>query len=220
MSRRKLPAFVDELKAMLSAGKLTADMVTAGDGRLSPSDRVDLLKLASNSETEQVWAKIEKSCGAQSNVKMRYFIRGILAARGLATKADGLPDYRAAAKHAESLAGFLTGSGLLPPPLPMTKALEEHVAWLKTIASMLRELAKISQIRKSRENVDGSRESNAFMQFMSLVMHGHFRRWFDNEVAFLTNVLFPQATVTNESVRATRRPTTKKGRSSAVAKAS
>jgi hypothetical protein len=87
------------------------------------------------------------------------------------------------------------------------------VASLEKIAPMLRERAKMSPIHRSRENISGSRQYTLFMRLVSLQMQEMFGRWFDQEVAELTNILFAHAMATNESVRATRRPTTSRGRS-------
>jgi hypothetical protein len=50
------------------------------------------------------------------------------------------------------------------------------------------------------------------MQLMSLTMNDLFGRYFDAEVAILTNILFAGANATNDSVRSLRRATTKTGR--------
>jgi hypothetical protein len=202
LSRRKPSPFAAELRAML----------TADDGLLNPADRADLVRLGNDPGTEQVWANIEKSRGKQSNLVMRFFIREILVARRIAEAADDWPDYRTHAKEAGSLARFLKGSGRLPPPLPMI-GISALVASLEKIAPMLRERAKMSPIHRSRENISGSRQYTLFMRLVSLQMQEMFGRWFDQEVAELTNILFAHAMATNESVRATRRPTTSRGRS-------
>jgi hypothetical protein len=183
-------------------------MLAAEDG----ADHADLAKLANDPCIGQVWANIEKRCGKQSKLIMGFFVREILVARRLSQAADDWPDDLKHAKEAASLARFLKGSDRLPPPLPMvgTPAL---VASLEKVALTLREQAKMSQIHRSREDIDGSRQYTAFMRLVSLQMQEMFGHWFDPEVADLTNVFFPQAIVTNDSVRATRRPTTKRGRS-------
>ena len=187
-------------------------MSEAEDDFLNPSHRADLVQLANDPDIEQVWANIEKFRGKQSKLVMRFFIREILIARRLAEAADDWPDYLTHAKEAGSLARFLKGSRRLPPPLPMIGMLA-LVTSLEKVALMLRERAKMSRIHRSREDIDGSRQYTLFMRLVSLHMQEMFGRWFDHEVADLTNILFPRAMVTNDSVRATRRPTTSKGRS-------
>jgi hypothetical protein len=219
MPRRKLFPFVNELKAMLAADRLTADMVFVDDGRLCQLDRVYLELLANDPFTEQVWTKIENTCGKQPKLIMRIFIRDVLVARHLAAAADALPDYLARAKQAESLAAFLEGSVPLPPPVPM-EGLSAQVALLNEIAAKLRERAKVSRIRRSRKDVNGSQQYILFIQLLSLRFLEMFGRYFDAEVAYLTNILFPQAMVTTDSVRSTRRPTTDKGRAGKAVAAS
>jgi hypothetical protein len=202
LSRRQHQPFLAELRAMAKED----------DGVLGPDDRAVLFEWAGNPVMEEVWSGIEKVCGTQEKLVMRLFIRETLWARHLASAADDWPDYLTNAKKAESLAEFLKGTGRLPPPLPM-EGIFETVAVLETIALKLREQAKLSPTRRSREDSDGSREYTLFMRLVSQQMREMFGRWFDNEVADLTNILFPRAMVTNESVRATRRPTTSKSRS-------
>jgi hypothetical protein len=184
-------------------------MLAAEDG----ADHADLVQLANDPGIGQVWANIEKRCGKQPKLIMRFFIREILGARRLSKVADAWPDDLMHAKEAASLARFLKGSDGLPPPLPMvgTPAL---VASLEKVALTLREQHKKSQIHRSREDINGSRQYTFFMRLVSLTMQEMFGHWFDHEVANLTNIFFPQAIVTNDSVRATRRPTTKGRRSS------
>jgi len=201
LSRRQSSRFEAELK----------DMLAAEDGFLNPADRADLAQLANDPDIGHVWANIEKFCGKQPRLLMRFFIREILVARRLAEGAGDWPDYLTHAKEAGSLARFLKGSGRMPPPLPMI-GMPALVASLEKVASMLRERAKMSQIHRSRQNIEGSRQYTGFMRLVSLTMQEMFGHWFDNEVADLTKILFPQAMVTNDSVRATRRPTTTKGR--------
>jgi hypothetical protein len=202
LSRRQHSLFEAELRAMSEAD----------DDFLNPALRADLVQLANDPDIEQIWANIEKARGKQSKLVMRLFIREILIAKRLAETADDWPDELTHAKEAERLARFLKGSGRLPPPLPMI-GMPALVASLEKVALMLREQAKMSRIHRSREDIDGSRQYTAFMRLVSLQMLEMFGRWFDNEVADLTNIFFPRAMVTNESVRATRRSTTSKGRS-------
>jgi hypothetical protein len=193
--------FVTELRAMAKE-----------DGNLLGSDdRAEFARLAGNPDIEQVWTKIEKYCEKQSVLVMRFFIREMLGARRLAAGADDWPEYLKHAKQAESLAKFLKGSGRLPPPLPMI-ALPEFVTKLENVASMMRHRAEMSRVHKSRQNIDGSRQYILFMRLMSLQMQELFGAFFDHEVAELTNILFARASATTESVRAARRPTTRKGR--------
>jgi hypothetical protein len=209
MPTQKRARFVAELRAMRNED----------DGFLDPANRAALVKLTNDPDIEQVWIKIEKFCGKQSNLIMRFFIRELLTARRLAEVADNWPDWLKHAKMAQSLAKFLKGSDRLPPPLPMIGG-SELVALLEDVASRSRERAKMSQIRRSRQDCDGSRQYTLFMRLVSLTMREMFGHWFDHEVADLTNIFFPQAHATHESMRATRRPTTRKGRADKAATAS
>jgi hypothetical protein len=192
--RQRFP-FTNELRAM------------ANDS----DDRDTLVQLANDPDIEQIWTGLEKVCGAQENLIMRVFIREVLVLKRLAGAADDWPDFVPYAKKAESLAAFLKGSGQLPPPLPMP-GICGTVVLLETIASKLRERAQLSRIRASRQDIDGSRPHTLFMALMSLSMQDLFGRPLDNEVAQLTNILFPLRMATQETVRSARRPMTRRGR--------
>jgi hypothetical protein len=207
LAYRPLTPFSNELKAM------------SREENIDVADRAALVKLAQAASIEEVWTKIERSCGKQNRLKRRFFIRDILEDRRLAAEADAWPDYRANAMRARSLAGFLMGCGALFPPIPM-RGLSELTRLLKTLASQLDEQARRSPIRISRENVHGSRKYHLFMRLAGLTMKEMFDSHFDSEVALLTNVFFPQADATTDSVRAQRRPSTRNRRSRKAAAAS
>lgn len=171
---------------------------------LTKSDREMLLRLAEQPETEGVWTQIEKTCGPQSILRCHAFIREIVANRRLAEKSRHWPDYKKAAVHAQSLAQFLRGSGQLPPPLPMN-GLCERVEWLESTASILRERAANAPIRVSRQNYAGSRGRKLFLNLKSSSLQQMFGHNLDNQLAELTNLLYPGALLTAESVRKARR---------------
>jgi len=156
---------------------------------LDAPNRASLLELVSAPDIEQVWTRIERICGKQPFVLMRLFIREVLVARRLAAYVEDWPDYLQYAEKADSLANFLMGATRLPPPLPMNGS-STGVAFLQAIALELRKRANLRMVRKSREDVNGSRQYTLFMGLMGLQMQEFFGHWFDNEVAYLTNIFF------------------------------
>jgi hypothetical protein len=180
----------------------------AQDDTLSKIDRATLIKLADDPCIEEVWTKIEQSCGEGVRLWQRFLIRQIVCNRNLAAKVEAWPNYQSGAGMAEDLTNFLSGKGGVHPPLPgqFSSAL---VHLLEELRKQLQEQARKSLVKISRENVDGSREYHIFMQLMSLTMQELFHRHFDSEVVILTNVLFPRADATTDSVRSVRRLLTK-----------
>jgi len=178
---------------------------------LSQVDRVTLRKLAADPCIEQVWAKIVKSCGMETNLLLRIFIQEIISNRRLAARAAIWPDDLAYAKKAEHLAKFLTGEAGLFPPLPRSEY-SKLADSLQRGGGQLRRLGKKSSVRISRKKADGSPNYHLFMQLMSDTMRELFDRCFDAEVAILTNFIFPHANATSDSVRSLRRPSTKAAR--------
>ena len=83
-------------------------------------------------------------------------------------------------------------------------------ASFERVARLLRAIGQNSRIHKSRKT--RSRDYTVFIRLVSLTMHDWYGDWFDDVVADLTNIFFPEAYATTDSVRATRRPTTSKGR--------
>ncbi len=201
MARRVLTPFVNELRTMTSEDNSWTD----------PADRPILFELANDPIIEQVWAAIEKLCGPQMRVVMRFFIRDMLGARRHAMAADDLPDYLTNAKKADDVASFLKSSRHVIP-LTAFKEIADAVPALESIASRLREFNDSQRVHVSRQNINGSRQVILFTRMMSLQMMDLFGRPLDGQVAELTNILFPTAHVTLDSVRAGRRPTTKRGR--------
>jgi hypothetical protein len=114
----------------------------------------------------------------------------------------------------DGLASTLTGRFLsentvrLPPPLPFP-VMDKFILTLENVAAKLDEVAQHPRMHISRKNTAGSREHAVFMRLMGMQMQELFGRWLDNEVADLTNILFPQRTTTRETVSATRRTTQK-----------
>jgi len=200
MTNRASTIFRDELR-----------YIAEEDHKISQADRATLLKLADDPDIEDVWTKIVKFCGTGANLLLRFFIRDIISNRRLAARAAIWRDDLAYAKKAEHLAKFLTGEAGLFPPLP-GKDSSELADSLQTVGGQLRRLAKKSLVRISRKNVEGSREYYHFMQLMSDTMRDLFHRCFDAEVAVLTNIIFPNAKATTDSVRSLRRSSTKAAR--------
>jgi hypothetical protein len=178
---------------------------------VSEADRATLCELANDPCIEQVWTKIVKSCGEEVNVRLRFFVREIISNRSLATRAEIWPDYLANAERAEHLAKFFRGEAGLFPPLPGREYLE-LADTLQKVSGALRQQATKSLVKISRKKVGDLREYHLFMQLMSLTMRELFQCFFDAEVAILTNIIFPHANATIDSVRSLRRASTKAGR--------
>jgi hypothetical protein len=183
---------------------------------LSTLERDTLKALASEpNDLKAIWHTITKGLGGEADLLVilfwaSFFAREIVSARQIAAKADVQPDYLSAADKAEELYKFLSGSDFLPP---YPAAGTEFMAMLKDLAQGLRDVHRRSLVHVSREDVDGSRERAMFMRLMSHSMRECFKKWFDAEVAQITNILFPDAMTTIDSVRAARRPRTRKERS-------
>jgi hypothetical protein len=177
-------------------------LVAEKDEFLSSAQRSYLAQLASDPVMDGIWQRIEKKCGERSDLEIRFFIQEIARCRSLSDGADEWPDYRAHAKNTARVIRFLKGSQRLPPPLPKY-ANPTFIASLEEMASFSRQRGNCIHI--SRENVRGSRQYIVFMQLLSQTMQEFFHRWFDSEVADITNIFFPKACVTNYSVRAARR---------------
>jgi hypothetical protein len=176
-------------------------LATEKDEYLSAVQHRYLKQLADAPGLENIWKRIEKNCGKKCNLAMRYFIRDIVHDRSFAAMDHAWPDFLAHAKNTERVVRFLKGSAPLPPPMP---EFLELVPNLEDMASRSKERARRG-FHISRETGDGVRQYVLFMQWASLTMHDHFKHWLDNEVAEITNIFFPKAEVTNDSVRAARR---------------
>lgn len=183
-------------------------MAREHDGFLNPAESSVLSGLADDPIIEQVWAAIEKSCGPQTRLTMRFLIRDMLFARRLAMNADDWPDYVLCATKAEELAGLFESS----PFLRAFKDIADAVTMLESIAMRFRGLNASRRVHVSRQNVGISRQVILFVRLLSMEMVDLFRRPLDGSVAILTNIIFPAAHVTTDSVRAARRPTTRKSR--------
>lgn len=134
----------------------------------------------------------------------------IVGARSRAVAADRLPDYFSHAEMAETLVRFFKG-----PDLALIPMIDPSmIASVEKVAQQLRAIAQKSRIHRSRKGRSG--DYTLFMRQVSLTMHGWYGHWFDDVVADLTNIFFPEAYATTDSVRATRRPTTSKGRSASL----
>jgi hypothetical protein len=194
------------------------EMLASNDmANLDASDRSLLRLLADTPGADEVWTNILKVCGIGMHKNVRVFIREVLAARHNA--ANQVPDYISHAKMAGRLARFLRELNPPLPPLPVNDNSIAAVDMLNHVASMLHEAGSTTKLRRSRRNDNVSREHTQFMRLLSLTMHDWFSRWFDAEVAFITNVYFPETVATVDSVRATRRPTTHRHRLTRIAHA-
>lgn len=201
VARRTLTPFVDELRAMASEDR----------GMVDPADRPILRELANDPTIEQIWYAIEKSCGLQRRVVRRSFIRSLLGARQHAMNTNAWPDYLTNAKKIEDVTDLLKSFQRVPF-MAVVGEISGVVTALESIASRLRDLNTLRRVRISRQNVAGSRQVNLFIQLMSIEMIGLFGRPFDSQVAELTNILFPSAETTKDSVRSARQPTARKSR--------
>jgi hypothetical protein len=183
------PSFTNEVRTMASEER-------------DPARRAYLAQLKKAPALEDIWKGIEKNSGRQDRVKVRFFIRDLVAVRTFAGAADIWPDYLANAKYTECVIRFLKGSPPFPPPL-LKVANPTFLAQLEDLASCLRQHA--GRIHISREKVNQRRQYGVFMQLLSQTMQELFKHWLDREVAQFTNIFFPRANVTKDAVRAARR---------------
>ena len=184
--------FTDEVRAL----------AVEKDRFVSAAHRKYLAQLANDPDLERIWKGIEKKCGRRDRLWMRVFIREIAICRSLADAADQWPDYRAHAINTERVIRFLKGSPRFPLPLPKF-ANPMFIALLEEMALSSRQRG--NRIHISREKINDRRRYIVCMQLLSGTMREYFSRWFDGEVANLTNIFFPTAIVTVDSVRAARR---------------
>jgi hypothetical protein len=175
-------------------------MAAEKGGYFTPIQYRYLEVLASEPSVEDVWKRIVKRCGNHPVEKMRFFIADIVRGRSFAASSRAWPDYLTQAKNTEQLIRFLEGTGQFPPPMPEFSAI---VPKLKEMAVTMRNRAQRFHI--SREIRNDVQQYVLFMQLLSYYMQEHFNRWFDDEVAHLTNVFFPKADVTRDSVLAARK---------------
>lgn len=204
MTQRRRYPFTEQLRAMRVEGNYVF---------LMPEYRDWLTQLADYPGIENVWTRIEKVCGSKDLLTMRSFIGSVLQAKWFAEAANQWPDYAQAAGHARKVLDFLKPSQRFPLPLPMPGLAELQVLLARAIQRM-EEFAKNGRIHVSRKSVDDSRKTSVFMQFVSKSMKDeYFKHWFDNEVAELTNALFPDAIVSSDAVRAARRAKRRKSNS-------
>jgi hypothetical protein len=175
-------------------------MAAEKDGNLTPIQYRFLEVLETEPSLEDVWKRIVKRCGNQPAEKMRFFVADIVRDRSFAASSRAWPDYLAQAKNTEQLIRFLEGTGQFPPPMPDFSAI---VPRLKEMAVTMRNRARRFHI--SREIRNDVQQYVLCMQLLSYTMQEYFNRWFDDEVAHLTNIFFPKADVTRDSVRAARR---------------
>ena len=96
-------------------------------------------------------------------------------------------------KYTERVIRFLKGSPRFPLPLPKF-ANPAFIALLEEMASSSRQRG--NRIHISREKINDRRRYMVCMQLLSGTMREYFNRWFDGEVADLTNIFFPTAIVT------------------------
>ena len=172
------------------------------DGFVNSAHRTYLRQLAADPDLEDIWKGIEKKCGKRSKLEMRLFIRDIASSRSLANSVDEWPDYLAHAKNTERVIRFLKGSGRRPPPLPRFTN-PTFIALLEDMALYSRQRG--NHIHISRETTNNRRQYLVVIQLLNLAMKEYFGRWLDNEVADLTSIFFPKASITLDSVRAARR---------------
>lgn len=204
MRRRGTP-FIDQIRIIANES----------DGQLDERQRGFLKELEKSPDSEDVWVAIEKSCGPQGLLTMRFLIRNIAIARYLAEDADRWPDRRAILNKIEGFTVFLEGlkkSFVLCPVDGVDQAIND----LKYIVQRLREREQTAWVHRRRQNTAGSRKHVLFMQVMSMEMRGFFGRLLDQPVAELTNIFFPNAFITTDSVRAARRPTQRQRRRKAA----
>src|SRR5262249_23370622 len=192
------------------------------DGELDPIDRKHLKLWVDAPVGDPIWTTVRKrllpSLAEVPELTVEYFIQNVLAIRRSAEAIEEWPEYLKHAKQAESLARFLRGqeSQILPPPMPEIPNFIALADSLDMAARAMRERARAVASRYSTVVSQKRRQGNAkrrlFMRTMSHLMTEYCGRPLDSEVAALTNILFPGADVTEESVRGARRPTKAKDR--------
>jgi hypothetical protein len=202
--QRKLTPQSTQLLRKLMPTSFKNEVLTIADEERNSARHAYLIQLAKAPNLEDIWTGIEKNCGKQDLVKIRFFIRDLVAARTFAAAADIWPNYLANARNTERVIRFLKGSPPFPPPLPKF-ANPTFLAQLEDLASCSRQLHQSSQIHISREKVNQRRQYRVFMQMLSKTMQELYRGWLDREVAQFTNIFFPKANVGRDTVRAARR---------------
>jgi hypothetical protein len=197
--RRRVTPFIDQIR------KIAND-----DDYLNKEHRDYLRELAKYPNTEDVWTAIEKKCGPRSLLLMRFFIRDLARSRVMADDVDQWPDERAILHEIERFSSYLEslqGVVLLRPD-----GIDPAVFYLKELAANVRKRLESSVVSRRRQDVAGSKKRIHFMQLMSGQMKEFFGHPFDNGVAELTNIYFPDAVATTDSVRAARRPSQRRQR--------
>jgi hypothetical protein len=182
-----------------------------GKINLDASDDALLRHLGDDQRAQQALLKILAAAGEENKAAQYFpFIGSILSAKCHAKLADvfnsEIPVLKRKAGRLEK--ALRRKADKHSPP----EALERVAHHLRTSQKIGIPTASPDPMLTIRSDRDGSRQRVLFMRILSDSLHDAAGRWFDSEVADLTDIAFPGIETTADAVRSARRPSTRKGR--------